>query len=157
MKRLGVIAVTILMAGCARNDVEMVSQGMSIGGMGTPVGALASTVGLVSKLTRGGSSDPAPVSIKNKQFVLSTGVEADYSNDGKFMDLVMSIQDKYKNGDYGQVTPEQSEKYKLNPAEAIGRYTADSRPALVVTDAGKEYKIQYENEKDPFPAPKRKN
>jgi len=133
-------------AGCARNDIEMVSQGMSIGGMGTPVGALASTVGLVSKLTRGGASDPAPVSIKNKQFALSTGVETDYSNDGKFMDLIMTIQDKYKSGDYGLVTSEEANKFKANPVEAIGRYAADPKPNLIVTDAGKEFRIRYENE-----------
>lgn len=86
--------------------------------------------------------------LKNKQFALSTGVESDYSNDGQFMDLVMSIQDKYKAGDYGLITPDLAEKYKTHPAEAIGRYAATPKPNLIVTDAGKEYRIRYEDESE---------
>jgi hypothetical protein len=41
---------------------------------------------------------------------------------------------------------EQAEKYKANPVEAIGRYAADPKPNLIVTDAGKEYRIRFENE-----------
>lgn len=150
-----VMFICLCIVGCARNDVEMVSQGMSLAGTGTPIGAVASIVGLTSKLTRGGGSDPAPVSIKNKQFLLSPGVEADYCNDGKFMDLIMSIQDKYRQGDYGQVTPEEAEKFKTNPVEAIGRYAADPKSMLIVTDAGKEYRIRYENEVLPASTVKR--
>lgn len=149
------IAALFALAGCSRNDVELTSQGMSLAGTGTPIGAVASIVGLTSKLTRGGSSDPAPVSIKNKQFVLSPGVETDYSNDGKFMDLIMSIQDKYKAGDFGLVTPGDAERFRANPAEAVGRYAADPKPNLLVTDAGKEYRIRYENEQEIVIKPKK--
>lgn len=65
MKFFGLLIYCTLLAGCSRNDVIMFSQGASIGGMGTPLGAAASIVGLSAQLTKGGSSDPAPVSIKN--------------------------------------------------------------------------------------------
>jgi hypothetical protein len=40
---------------------------------------------------------------------------------------------------FSQLTPKEVEKYKANPVEAIGRYAAESKPNLIVADAGKEY------------------
>jgi hypothetical protein len=83
---------------------------------------------------------------RSKQFILSEKIRIDFSNDGEFMSFVMSCQNRFKAGDWGNVSQEEKQKNEVGKKGSIGKYVAPNGRIVFVEDKGSEYSIFYEDE-----------
>lgn len=157
------ICCNCVLVGCAHEDIQSAARGVELGGLGSTVGLIGSAAEMASAAVQGrkvfggwGSGvEDAPTSEKAKQFILSKGVEEQYSNSGQFMDFLLNVQTRFKNMDWGDVDSSQATRNNQNPSDAIGRYLVGDKPALIVTDAGSEFRVRFEDEV--WPTAKDKN
>jgi len=86
---------------------------------------------------------------RGKQFVLTRRVLDDFSSDGKFMEEVLALQNRFRARDWGEISPEQLQANSRSTTGkgSVGRYpTGKSRSAIIITDEGSEFKVRYEDE-----------
>ncbi|WP_324311304.1 hypothetical protein [Geobacter sulfurreducens] len=88
---------------------------------------------------------------RGKQFVLTRRVLDDFSSDGKFMEEVLAMQNRFRARDWGEISPEQ---LKANNSSSsgrgtVGRYPTGNKRSIIITDEGSEFKVRYEDEPEP--------
>lgn len=113
------------------------------------IGAAASIVDLgatvinssFSGISKGESSG-------GKQFVMSDRLSTEFGSDGDTLAFVLDSQERFKRGDWGEISPEQAEINKVANAGkgSMGRYTSFGRPALIIVDSGEAYHSRFEGE-----------
>jgi hypothetical protein len=88
------------------------------------------------------------VSERGKQFVMTRRVLDDFSSDGKFMEEVLAMQNKFRVHDWGEISPEQlqANSSSTNGKGAVGRYPTGNTRSIIITDEGSEFKVRYEDE-----------
>lgn len=149
-KMLLLALCTSILAGCAHEDIQSAARGAQLGGLGLIGSAveMASAAAQGRKVFGGWGSgvEDVAASDKAKQFILSKRVEEKYTNSGQFMELLMNVQTRFNNKDWGDVDAAQAVRNNQNPPDAIGRYLAGDMPAIIVTDAGSEFRVRFEDE-----------
>lgn len=151
-----VMIVAISVTGCAgRNSTTgnvstalMLDSLAGVPGVGL-IGAAASIVDLGATVINSSFSGISKEeSSGGKQFVMSERLSTEFGNDGDTLAFVLDSQERFKRGDWGEISPEQAEINKAANAGkgSIGRYTSSGRPALIIVDSGEVYHSGFEDE-----------
>lgn len=86
-----------------------------------------------------------------KPFVFSEGILERFDLDKTLMNHIIKSQERFRNHDWGEVSHNQhvlNTKLKAGHG-TVGRYPKGSdEPAVVISDEGSEYKVQYEDERE---------
>jgi hypothetical protein len=72
-----------------------------------------------------------------------------FSADGKIMDQVLAMQNRFRSFDWGDISAEQLQANATlqGGKGALGRYPTDSEAhAIIITDEGSEFRVRYEDE-----------
>lgn len=154
--RIILILAAISVAGCAgRNSTTgnvstalMLDSLAGVPGVGL-IGAAASMVDLgATILSSSSSGTPEGGSSGGKQFVMSELLAKEFSDNGNILAFVLDSQERFKRGDWGEISPEQA---LINEAAnggkgSTGRYTLSGIPALIIVDSGEIYNSRFEDE-----------
>ncbi len=142
------LAIMALTTGCSHESWTKVEETTRVSSM---FNSVLFPVNLVAKVGKAASSQaelPNGDTLRAKQFVLSKRVLADFSADSTFMGAILTIQDKFKQQDFGSVVPGQThenDNLQAGGSGAVGRYSVGDT-FIIVIDEGSEYKVRYEDE-----------
>lgn len=146
--RLATAGIIALCAGCSHETWTTVEEASRLPSVAAPILAPVSWVAMAGRAATRTASEGADAE-RRKQFVLTRRVLDDFSSDGKFMEEVLALQSRFRGHDWGEISPEQLQANSSSTTGkgTVGRYpTGKSRPAIIITDEGSEFKVRYEDD-----------
>ena len=147
-RRLATACIIALCAGCSHESWTKVEETSRLPSVAAPILAPVSWVAMAGRAATRPASEGSDTE-RGKQFVLTRKVLDDFSSDGKFMEEVLTMQNRFRARDWGEISPEQLQTNNSSTTGKgnVGRYpTGNSRPAIIITDEGSEFKVRYEDE-----------
>ena len=142
------VGILMMLPGCSHESWTNIEETTRLPSVAAPILAPVNWVAKAGRALTGRSSE-TPDAERGKQFVLSRRVMDRFSNDGKFSEEVLEIQNRFRSHDWGDIS---SEQFQANAKRkggkgTIGRYSTGSNgSALIITDEGSEFKVRYEDE-----------
>jgi len=148
--RLAMTCILVLCAGCSHETWTTVEETSRLPSVAAPILAPVNWVAMAGRAATRPAAEGA-VSERGKQFVLTRRVLDDFSNDGKFMEEVLAMQNRFRVHDWGEISPEQLQvnSSSANGKGAVGRYQTGNKRSIIITDEGSEFKVRYEDEPEP--------
>jgi hypothetical protein len=135
-------------AGCSHETWTDFEERTRLPAMAAPILAPVNWGAKAGRLLTGRPSETSD-SQRLKPFILSPRTMEEFGRDAEFMNLVLAVQDRFRGGDWGDISVEEfraNTKLKGGTG-SIGRYAAGSgRPALVITDTGSAFRVRHEDE-----------
>lgn len=149
-KRIALTYLAILASttGCSHESWTKVEETTRVSSM---FNSVLFPVNLIAKVGKAASSPaklPDGDTLRAKQFVLSKRVLADFSADSSFMGAILTIQDNFKQQDFGNAAPGKTQvdgHLQAGGSGAVGRYLVGDA-FIIVIDEGSEYMVRYEDE-----------
>lgn len=148
--RLATACILALCAGCSHETWTTVEETSRLPSVAAPILAPVSWVAMAGRAATRPTSEGTDID-RGKQFVLTRMVLDDFSSDGKFMEEVLTIQNRFRARDWGEISPEQFQINSsfTNGKGAVGRYPTGNKRSIIITDEGSEFKVRYEDEPEP--------
>jgi len=141
------IFICALMTGCSHETWTTVEETSRLPSVAAPILAPVSWVAMAGRAATRPASEGTDTE-RGKQFVLTLKVLDDFSSDGKFMEEVLTMQNRFRARDWGEISPEQlqvNSSYTTSKG-AVGRYSTGNKRSIIITDEGSEFKVRYEDE-----------
>lgn len=148
LHRLTMVCILALCAGCSHETWTKVEETSRLPSVAAPILAPVSWIAMAGRAATRTASERTDTE-RGKQFVLTRRVLDDFSNDGKFMEEVLTMQNRFRARDWGEISPEhlQANSSSTTGKGTVGRYpTGKSRSAIIITDEVSEFKVRYEDE-----------
>ncbi|GLI39607.1 hypothetical protein KI811_00090 [Geobacter hydrogenophilus] len=148
--RLATVCILALCAGCSHETWTKVEETSRLPSVAAPILAPVSWVAMAGRAATRPTSEGTD-SERGKQFVLTRRVLDDFSSDGKFMEEVLTMQNRFRARDWGEISPEQLQvnSSSTNGKGTAGRYPTGNKRSIIITDEGSEFKVRYEDEPEP--------
>lgn len=144
--RLATACILALCAGCSHESWTKVEETSRLPSVAAPILAPVSWVAMAGRAATRPASEGTDTE-RGKQFVLTRKVLDDFSSDGKFMEEVLTMQNRFRAHDWGEISPEQLQaNSSTNGKGAVGRYPTRNKRSIIITDEGSEFKVRYEDE-----------
>ena len=135
-------------AGCSHESWTTIEETSRLPSVTAPILTPVNWAAMAARAVTSKASESS-ASKRGKQFVLSRRVMDEFSSDGKFMEEVLVMQDRFRSHDWGEISAGQNEEnVRSNRGKgSVGRYPNGSNgAAIIIVDAGNEFKVRYENE-----------
>ena len=148
ISQFALVGMLMMLPGCSHESWTNIEETTRLPSVAAPILAPVNWVAKAGRALTGRSSE-TPDTERGKQFVLSRRVMDRFSNDRKFSEEVLEIQNRFRSHDWGDIS---SEQFQANAKReggkgTIGRYSTGSNgSALIITDEGSEFKVRYEDE-----------
>lgn len=144
--RLATACILALCAGCSHESWTKVEETSRLPSVAAPILAPVSWVAMAGRAATRPASEGTDTE-HGKQFVLTRKVLDDFSSDGKFMEEVLTMQNRFRAHDWGEISPERLQaNSSTNGKGAVGRYPTGNKRSIIITDEGSEFKVRYEDE-----------
>ena len=144
--RLATACILALCAGCSHESWTKVEETSRLPSVAAPILAPVSWVAMAGRAATRPASEGTDTE-RRKQFVLTRKVLDDFSSDGKFMEEVLTMQNRFRAHDWGEISPEWLQaNSSTNGKGAVGRYQTGNKRSIIITDEGSEFKVRYEDE-----------
>ena len=145
--RLATVCIIALCAGCSHETWTAVEETSRLPSMAAPILAPVSWIAVVGRAATRPASEGADAE-RGKQFVLTRRVLDDFSSDGMFLGEVLTMQNRFRARDWGEISPEQLQVNSSSTTGkgTVGRYPTGNKRSIIITDEGSEYKVRYEDE-----------
>ncbi len=147
--RLAIACILALCAGCSHESWTKVEETSRLPSVAAPILAPFSWVAMAGRAATRPASEGTDTE-RGKQFVLTRKVLDDFSSDGKFMEEVLTMQNRFRARDWGEISPEhlQVNSSSTSGKGTVGRYPAENKRSIIITDEGSEFKVRYEDESE---------
>lgn len=147
--RLATACILTLCAGCSHESWTKVEEASRLPSVAAPILAPVSWVAMAGRAATRPASEGIDTE-RGKQFVLTRKVLDDFSNDGKFMEDVLTMQNRFRARDWGEISPEQLQVNSSSTSGkgTVGRYPTENKRSIIITDEGSEFKVRYEDESE---------
>ena len=148
--RLATACILALCAGCSHETWTKVEETSRLPSVAAPILAPVSWVAMAGRAATRPASEGTDTE-RGKQFVLTRKVLDDFSSDGKFMEEVLTMQNRFRARDWGEISPEQLQVNSSSTTGkgTVGRYPTGNMQSIIITDEGSEFKVRYEDEPEP--------
>ncbi|MRR34543.1 hypothetical protein EG829_07555 [bacterium] len=145
--RLATACIIALCAGCSHESWTKVEETSRLPSVAAPILAPVSWVAMTGRAATRPASEGSDTE-RGKQFVLTRKVLDDFSSDGKFMEEVLTMQNRFRARDWGEISAEQLQVNSSSTGGkgTIGRYPTGKKQSIIITDEGSEFKVRYEDE-----------
>lgn len=145
--RLGIACILALCSGCSHETWTTVEETSRLPSVAAPILAPISWIAMAGRAATRPTSEGTD-SERGKQFVLTRRVLDDFSSDGKFMEEVLTMQNRFRDHDWGEISPEQLQinSSSINGKGTVGRYPTGNKQSIIITDERSEFKVRYEDE-----------
>jgi len=148
-QRLTTVCMLALCAGCSHETWTKVEETSRLPSVAAPILAPVSWVAMAGRAATRPASEGTDTE-RGKQFVLTRRVLDDFSSDGKFMEEVLTMQNRFRARDWGEISPEHLQANSSTYGKgAVGRYPTGNKRSIIITDEGSEFKVRYEDEPEP--------
>ena len=147
--RLATACILTLCAGCSHESWTKVEEASRLPSVAAPILAPVSWVAMAGRAATRPASEGTDTE-RGKQFVLTRKVLDDFSSDGKFMEDVLTMQNRFRARDWGEISPEQLQVNSSSTSGkgTVGRYPTGNKRSIIITDEGSEFKVRYEDESE---------
>jgi len=148
--RLATACIIALCAGCSHETWTKVEESSRLPSVAAPILAPVSWVAMAGRAATRPPSEGTDTE-RGKPFVLTRRVLNDFSSDGKFMEEVLAMQNRFRAHDWGEISSEQLQvnSSSTNGKGTVGRYPTGNKRSIIFTDEGSEFKVRYEDEPEP--------
>ena len=144
---LATACIIALCSGCSHETWTTVEEKSRLPSVAAPILAPVSWVAIAGRAATRPTSEGTD-SERGKQFVLTRRVMDDFSSDGKFIEEVLTMQNRFRAHDWGEISPEQLQinSSSTNGKGTVGRYPTRNKQSVIITDERSEFKVRYEDE-----------
>lgn len=144
---LAIACILALCAGCSHETWTTVEETSRLPSIAAPILAPVSWVAMAGRAATRPTSEGTDTE-RGKQFMLTRRVLDDFSSDGKFIEEVLTMQNRFRAHDWGEISPEQLQinSSSTNGKGTVGRYPTSNKQSIIITDERSEFKVRYEDE-----------